>query len=354
MSKLLAAFVALLGLSGAASAQTCALPLLAASADLKPLPGSDLMTVPVEVNGTPKQFLLDIGTNPTEISQAAVAQLGLPETTKRTENIGADSGNMQARGGNLSALTNGGLGSVSVYDVRDKTGAAGAQTRVRITSFTIGRATGKSLQFLVANDAEMGKSEPYDGLLTGDFFKQYDVELDFGGRQINYLTPTKCTDPDKVVLWPHSAVAVIPMTMADGKIGVPVSVQGHQVNAVIDTSSPRTVMRRDIAELIVGLKADTPEMMPVSGLSDGKGQPVYGHTFSQIAFPGGVAANNVPTLIQANSLTREINGGMVLGSHASSTDARIPDLTLGMDVLHQLHLYVVYGQKNLYATSAAQ
>jgi len=328
--------------------------LLAASADLKPVPGGDLVTVPVEVNGTPKQFLLDIGTNPTEISQAAVAQLGLPESTKRTENIGADSGNMQARGGNLSALTNGGLGSVSVYDVRDKTGAASAQTRVRITSFTIGRATGKSLQFLVANDAEMGKSEPYDGLLTGDFFKQYDVELDFGGHQINYLTPTKCTDPNQVVLWPHSAVAVIPMTMADGKISVPVSVQGHQVNAVIDTSSPRTVMRRDIAELIVGLKADTPEMTPVSGLSDGKGQPVYGHTFSQIAFPGGVAANNVPTLIQANSLTHEINGGMVLGSHASSTDVRIPDLTLGMDVLHQLHLYVVYGQKNLYATSATQ
>ena len=216
--KILAALVALLGLSGAASAQTCALPLLAASADLKPVPGSDLMTVPVEVNGTPKQFLLDIGTNPTEISQAAVAQLGLPETTKRTENIGANSGNMQARGGNLSALTNGGLGSVSVYDVRDKTGAAGAQTRVRITSFTIGRATGKSLQFLVANDAEMGKSEPYDGLLTGDFFKQYDVELDFAGREINYLTPTKCTDPNQVVFWSHTAVAVIPMTMADGKI----------------------------------------------------------------------------------------------------------------------------------------
>lgn len=353
-NKIFAAIVALLGLSGTASAQTCALPLLAASADLKPLPGSDLVTVPVEVNGTPKQFLLDIGTNPTEISQAAVTQIGLPESTKRTENIGANGSNMQPSGGNLSALTNGGLGNVSVYDVRDKTGAAGAQTKIRIASFTIGQATGKNLQFLLANDAEMGKSEPYDGLLTGDFFKQYDVELDFGGHQINYLTPTKCTDPDKVVLWPHSAVAVIPMTMADGKISVPVSVQGHQVNAVIDTSSPRTVMRRDIAELIVGLKADTPEMMPVSGLSDGKGQLVYGHTFSQISFPGGVAANNVPALIQANSLTHEINGGMVLGSHASSTDARIPDLTLGMDVLHQLHLYVVYGQKNLYATAAAQ
>jgi hypothetical protein len=350
--RISAVFVALLGLNGAAAAQTCTLPLLAASADLKPLPGNDLMTVPVEVNGTPKQFLLDVGTNPTEISQAAVAQLGLPQAVKTTEDISPSGSAM--KGGNLAALTNGGLGNVSVYDVRDKTGSAGAQTKIRITSFTLGRATGQHLVFLVANDAEMGKSEPYDGLMTGDFFKQYDIELDFGGHQINYLTPTKCTDPDKVVLWPHSAVAVIPMTMVDGKISVPVSVQGHQVNAVIDTSSSRTVMRRDIAELIVGLKADTPEMMPVSGLSDGKGQPVYGHTFSQIAFPGGVAANNVPTLILTNSLTHEISSRMVLGSWARSTDANIPDLTLGIDVLHQLHLYVVYGQKNLYVTTADQ
>ena len=41
----------------------------------------------------------------------------------------------------------------------------------------------------------------------------------------------------------------------------------------------------------------------------------------------------------------------MLGSRAQSSDARIPDLTLGMDVLHQLHLYVVFGQKNLYVTA---
>ena len=352
-NKPLVALIALLGLNSAAVAQTCALPSLVDAVGLKPLPGTVLMLVPEAINGTPKQFLLEVGTDPTQVSQASVAQLGLPENAKRTENIGAGGGgDMAPRGGNLSALTNGGLGSVSIYDVRDKQGAGGAQTRVRVDSFTLGGATGRHLMFLVANDADMGKSEPYDGLMTGDFFKQYDVELDFAGKQINYLTPTKCTDPDKVVLWAHSAVAVIPITMADGKISVPVSVQGHQISAVIDTSSPRTLMRRDIAELLVGLKADTPEMMPQGDLKDGKGQPVYAHTFSQISFAGGVAANNVPALIVTNSLTHEIDSQKVLGSWARSADARVPDLTLGMDVLHQLHLYVVYGQKNLYVTAA--
>jgi hypothetical protein len=142
------------------------------------------------------------------------------------------------------------------------------------------------------------------------------------------------------------------MTVVDGKITVPVSVQGHEISAVIDTSSSRTVMRRDIAELLLGLKPGA-DMQLDGELKDGKGQPVYGHTFSQISFAGGgVTANNVPALILANSLTHEINSGRVLGSWARSSDARIPDLTLGMDVLRQLHLYVVSHQGKVYVTSA--
>jgi len=33
-------------------------------------------------------------------------------------------------------------------------------------------------------------------------------------------------------------------------------------------------------------------------------------------------------------------------------DPRIPALTLGMDVLRQLHIYVVYNQKSIYMTAA--
>ena len=331
---------------------TCTLPAVADQVSLEQLAGTDLVTVPVAINGTPKHFLLDIGTDPTEVSQPTVAQLGLPENYRPGETIGAKNTNMAglAFGNDLAALTNGGLGNVSVRDVRDNLGAGVSESRVRITSFTVGRATGRNMVFLVANDARMGKSEPYDGLLTGSFFKQYDVELDFGGKQINWLTPTQCSDPDQVVFWPHSAVGEIPMTIADGKIRVPVMIQGHQINAVLDTSSAHTVMRRDIAELILGLRG--PDMAPDGDLKDGKGAQVYLHTFPQISFAGGVTANNVPTLILTNSLTHEINSELVLGSWARSADARVPDLSLGMDVLHQLHMYVVPGQGKVYVTSA--
>ena len=82
-----AAFIALLGTSGAAAAATCALPDVADKVDLKQVRGTNLMTVPVAINGTFQQFLLDLGTRPTKISQAAVAGLGLPKAARATENL---------------------------------------------------------------------------------------------------------------------------------------------------------------------------------------------------------------------------------------------------------------------------
>jgi hypothetical protein len=338
---MLGALVAVLALNKSADAQSCALPMIAAQAELKKIPGSDLVTVPVQINGKSKQFLLDVGTNQTEVSQATVAELGLPESTKVSGNIQPiPIPGMIGTGSQIQA---------PLYETRGSRSREEIRTRVRIGAFTIGSATGHAMQFVVANDVEMGKSKPYDGLLTGDFFRQYDVEMDFSGGKLLYLTPNTCTDLNQVAFWSHSAVAAIPMTMSNGKIQVPVMVEGHAMDAVIDTSSTGTVMRRDIAELTFGLKPDTPDMMPDGVVKDGGDQQVYRHTFRQIAFEG-VTATNVPVRVQVNSMVSKADNETVLGSRAQSTDARIPQLTIGMDVLHQLHLYAVYGQKKLYVT----
>lgn len=355
-----AALVALLGWSATAAAQTnaaaaaapCSLPSVADSVALNPVPGSDLVTVPVEINGKPKQFLLDIGTNASEVSQAMVTELHLTEGLKRTETF--QSGPADQSEANTNRIMNvGATVQATLVDVKGAHNVDDGRARVNIPSFTIGNATGRNLQFVVANDREIAKSAPYDGLLTGSFFKNYDVELDFYGNKLNYLTPTSCPDPHQVVFWPHTDVAVIPTNMADGKIQVQVNVNGQLINAVLDTSSPQTVMRRDIAELKLGLKANTPTMMPDGDLEDGRGLQVYKAFFKQISFAGGVTAINVPVQVRSNSMVHNVGREPTLGSRAQfNAEPRIPELTLGMDVLHQLHLYFVSGQANLYVTAA--
>lgn len=344
-----AGFGVLIGLNVAAAAQTCPLPSVAASVQLQPIPGSDLMTVPVGLNGTTKNLLLDVGSNATEISPAMVTELSLPANDRMVDStqFGQQMGPTgSASPGMISTM------SAPVYQVNGARAPDTNRSRVRVGTLTLGTATGHDVQLVVSTEAGLGKSKPYDGRLTGSFFKQYDVELDFGGKMVNYLTPNSCTDLNQVAYWPHTAVAAVPMSMFDGKMQVSVSIEGHDINALIDTGSERTVMRRDIAERTFGLKAGTPDMMPSGDLEDGRGEKVYAHTFQQISFEG-VTALNVPALIQANSMIRRVQKEPVLGSRAQfAADPRIPALTLGMDVLHRLHMYVIYGQEKIYITAA--
>ena len=347
IKQTLAAVVALSGWSGAALAQTpeaqpppapaaCTLPKIADTAPLEPLPGTDLKTVPVAINGQTRQFLLDLSMNkPTEVSPAAMAQLHLPQDPKHTELV---------RFGYKTAMFNAYDGiQAPVYDVRDNAGGGSLDTRVRVGSLAIGGATDHDLQLMVARKGEIGRSAPYDGFLTGDFFRQYDVELDFADGQMTWLTPTQCTDPNQVVFWRHQEVAIMPVSLAnDGRLQMQAMVQGHIINAEIDTSSARTVMRRDIAELYVGLKSGK-DMTPVEGLKDGMGMQIYASIFPQIVFAGGgVTAVNVPVLIQDYSMRPALAREFLTGHR--DTSERIPDLVIGMDVLQHLHMYVVPGQ----------
>lgn len=247
-------------LDQALAARTCELPKIADTAPLEPVSGSDLMTVPVAVNGTNRQFLLDLALNkPTEMSPSLMAELGLPEYPKFGGSSGSVGGTGTGMGGGASFTSSGFVGAggmgMPYCDVESGMGCWLRDTKVRVNSFTVGNATGHHLQFLTAKQDDIAGSAPYEGLLTGDFFRHYDVELDFAGKQVTWLTPTKCIDPNQVVFWSHRAVAIIPVQLADdGRQSMTGMVRGHLINAEIDTSSPRTVMRRDIAELYVGLK----------------------------------------------------------------------------------------------------
>ena len=357
-NKTRTAFIALLGLNSAVVAQptatqttagrtpaapTCTLPKIADTAPLEQLPGTDLVTVPVAINGTPKQFLLDIGLKrPTQISPESVAKLGLPEPAYAGQQA------FRGRGGVISTP---GYLDVRVYDTRSGLGSGSQHDRVGVGSLGIGNATGHHLQFTIANEGDIARSASYDGYLTGDFFRQYDVELDFAGKQVNWLTPTSCIDPDQVVFWAHSGVAVIPVSLApDGRYQMQATVNGHVINAEIDTSSPHTVMRRDIADRYVGLTAGK-DMAPLGNSKDGMGVQIYVSNFPQITFAGGgVTAENVPVLIQDYSMIPSIDRHFAVGHREPSE--RIPDLAIGMDVLHNLHMYVVPGQGRVYVTSA--
>lgn len=322
--------------------RTCPLPAIANTAPLEQVAGSSLVTVPMAINGDKKKFLLDIGfKRPPEVSPALRAELGLPQVYIPGQNIGGPPG-MQFGGG--------GLTNVIVHDARNGVGPR-EENIVGASSLEIGRAKGEHLKFLVGEQWKF-EQNAFEGSLTGDFFRHYDVELDFADKQINWLTPTKCTDAHQVVFWAHTNVAILPVTIApDGRYQMQATVKGHTINVELDTSSEHSVMRRDIADLDVGLKSGPPDMIPDGDRVDGRHMPIYVHNFPELIFAGGaILALNVPVRIQDYSLRPADVREAALGSRADME--RIPDFTMGMDLLKFLHLYIVPGQGKVYVTAA--
>lgn len=352
------AIIAASGLSSAAFAQTateqalaartCELPKIANTAPLERAAGSNLMLVPVTINGSPQKFLLDIGMRrATAVSPELMAKLSLPQPNLYSTQFGAGSSGAARMGsGNGGDYLN-----VRVCDLNSGIGCADRWDRAAVGSFGIGGATGRHLQLAVAAKGEISRSATYDGFLSGEMLRDYDAELNFADKQMTWLTPTSCTDPHQVVFWAHSEVAIIPVTLAkDGRMQMAAMVGGHPIEAEIDTTSPRTVMRRDIAELYVGLKPGSADMAPEGDLRDGMHMQIYTHTFPQIVFAGGgVTALNVPVLIQNYSMRPSLDREKHLMGSLIPNE-RIPDLSIGMDVLSHLHMYVVPGQGKIYLT----
>jgi len=185
-----------------------------------------------------------------------------------------------------------------------------------VSPFTIDNASTKSLVFRVSTMPREAA-----GTIATDILSSYDVELDFGGGKFKLLSPEHCFG--KVVYWQASAIAVVPMTvLSDGRIVVSVTVDGHPMRALLDTAS-----------LVSKIGADTAHGQ--LGVSSG-GRT---HTFGSLAFEG----------VQVSSPPLKIVQTLSDASYrpVPPEDA---DMTLGMDVLQHLHLYIAYKEQPLYVT----
>jgi predicted aspartyl protease len=176
-----------------------------------------------------------------------------------------------------------------------------------------------------------------DGLIGPDILNHYDVEFDFGRKTFSLFKTHPCSD--RTVTWTGTYI-VIPFTLTrDGHIRVPVTVDGRNIDAILDTGAGISVMSMRDANDRFGLALDSPDVEaanPVSGLSWARPVNAYATTFKSLTI-GGVAIPN-PRI----ELTE---GRNFLGHDFAS-------LVLGNDVLSRFHLYIAYHQQKLYISDA--
>ena len=297
------------------------------SLDLDVLP-SGLSTVPVTINGSPRKMLFDTGGGISTLTQSAAESLGLHPVSTRAK----------------------------LLDVRGNA----SQTYVTLASFVIGSAQANDLMMMIAPQDKIGDTGA-DGILAGDLMIRYDEEMDYANKKLLYFLPDHCDG--HVVHWTSAPVAVIPFRRAlaggrninDTHIRFHVTMDGKDLSAILDTGASRTLISAKAANADFNVNENTPNTVP---LGEMQGRKVVGYVFKAISFgdagAGSVTVGNPHVTVLPDLIgLHDPNNSHVTNSLIKREDDDLgPDITIGMDVIKQLHIYVATREQNLYISAA--
>jgi predicted aspartyl protease len=315
-------------LASTAFAQDCKQLAIITSVDLKTTKDHDAVFAPVTLDGKDKILLVDTGGAFGELTKETADELNLTREPV----------------------------SVAVIDVSGRE----SHEAGTVKNMMIGTLHASNVDFIIARDNPFGDGNTeIAGILGPDILMNYDVEFDFGAEKMSLLSPDHC--PGKVIYWPATAVAVVPIHVAKGgHITLPVTLDGKQIMAMLDTGASDTVVNLSTAEENYGLTPTSPGVTAADALDHTHGAATLNYRFKTLTFgdaDGGLTVSNPQTTLLPDMQSKsDVQGFQHTGSRFTAKkadDAGLPPMLLGMNVLKHLHIYIAYGEQKLYITPAS-
>jgi len=300
-------------LTGPAWAQDCTPARLLSTLQMKDAePESNIRTVPVTLNGVTRQMVLDTGGAITQLSRDTIEELNLP--LRRS--------------------------SAAIYDINGRVSHHFAMVK----ELGFGDLRRSDAALMVWPEA----ARPYAGELAQDLLQPYDVDVDFATGLLKMYAKGHCPGPAG---W--SASARTSMNNKGWHLHIPVTLDGHTYDAIFDTGSRHTIMRLPAAKRDFDLYPDSPGMTPYRAIN---GDPFLNgslHTFSKLSFAG-ITMDSPEILIVPDMMNRNADNSRIADHPAYRHNAGLvlPELSLGMDVLKHLHLFLSFGEQALYVAPA--
>ena len=101
------------------------------------------------------------------------------------------------------------------------------------------------------------------GTMASELLRLFDVDFDFAGGKFNLFSPDHC--PGKVVYWTREPVAIVSMLRASqgGHIRIPITVDGKDMTATVDTGATSSVMSLHAAIRYLDIDEKDPQLKTV-------------------------------------------------------------------------------------------
>ncbi|HEY3777521.1 MAG TPA: pepsin/retropepsin-like aspartic protease family protein [Rhizomicrobium sp.] len=206
---------------------------------------------------------------------------------------------------------------------------------------------------MVVWPSQMSENGAVGGVLGADLLRHFDVDLDFGSHKLNLFSQDHC--PGKVVYWTGDNVAVVPMHVVNsGNIIVPVTLDGHPFDAMLDTGATFSSLSMATAHSDYGLTPNSPDVTRLGNRRGVVGHGMYEHTFKSLSI-GGLSIANPTIHLEDNLAAYSMTQAAPTGSRFSfaTESGGNTDLTIGLNELRHLHLYIAYKEQKLYMTPAS-
>jgi predicted aspartyl protease len=280
-----------------------------------------VLLVPVKVDGHDARMIVDTGGWYRELSPELANKLKLPITRRP-------------------------------YGAFDVTGRPMNES-VTVDNFEIGSAKASNIVFFVPPNG-FGDSQ-IDGLIGPQLLTSFDIDLDFPAKRISFILQDHCDG--KVVYWKTPSYAAVPFLLTDeGHIRLPVELDGQKFTALLDTGAERSSISLRAAESAFGITENSPGVTKGDFVNGDKRAQEYRRTFKTLTIAG-ITFNN-PTLSMFPDLLRnhlinahrpKINSHIDTNNEAEGLD----DITVGLEELRRLHVYIAYKEQKLYISPAA-
>lgn len=279
----------------------------------------DLIVVKAAINGQEKNFLVTTGRGVSSVTPSVVEELGLVPN------------DLPARR--------------QIYDFR------GNRFRrfVTLSTVNVAGSTGENFDFLIEPDPD-AIDPRIAGQIAKNILGNFDIDFDFAAKKLNLMSQEHCEG--RVVYW-SNAFADVPFTLdKNGNILVPMTLDGKEIEAMIDTAAPNTLLDRAVSRKLFGIDEDSPGVEKIPDApADSPAQ--YRYRFKSLAVKGISVTNPMIDLFtnaMKRGFRRQTAGKLSTDPVYGAGELKTADLVLGLNVLRKLHLYIAYAEQKLYVT----
>jgi predicted aspartyl protease len=215
-------------------------------------------------------------------------------------------------------------------------GGVGVSQMAYVHQFQLGGLKADDLPLLVLSSNAFDANTM--GFLGPDIMGRFDLELDFAAGKLRLFDPHHC--PGMVVYWTRSPYAVVPMT-ADraGHVVVPVTLDGKDLKAVLDTGASNSTITTGMARGLFGVDKTDPAMrrdidVSVNGT---EATALYRYPFKALVLDGVSIGQPSVDILEGKRFK--------VGED---------EMLIGIKTLRRLHLYIAYGEQKVYMTPAEE